>query len=112
MLTTGAVLMITAPGHIMAAVGFALDYTISVNGIKAGVAEEGNWFVRKFYGGKPNALQLLATLLPQDLIFTVVAIAAAFLPNHNPGFALGLLGGQIARHLVRVRQWEKLGAKL
>lgn len=91
----------------------ALDYYVSVQGIKQGLAEEGNWIVRMIYGGKPNALQLLAALLPQD----VAALAAAtvlFNLGHPGliGLGFGIVLALMGRHASNVLQWKKLGVKL
>lgn len=102
--------LLAIPVWIAGLVTFALDYYITCMGIKQGVAEEGNPIVRYFYGGKPNPLQLMAALLPQDVAaLTAATLLIIFMPN--PGLGLGVAGANVARHIYEIYQWEKLGVK-
>lgn len=89
---------------------FALDFLISVKGIRSGVALESNWLVRKFYGAKPSAEQLFIALFPQDLVLIAGAFALARFTQYGGIIGAGILGGTIARHIQNYFAWKKLGA--
>lgn len=104
-------MIIAPPVWIAGLLTGALDYYVSVQGIKKGLAEEGNWIVRKIYGGKPSPLQLLAALLPQDIaVLTLATILLRFGPAMI-GLGLGVAVGLVLRHISNIHAWEKLGVK-
>lgn len=88
----------------------AVDYLVTVKGLEQRLAEEGNPIVRWLYGGKPNKLQLLAALLPQDLLpLVALTISLLFI---NPGVSIGVGAAMTVRHLRNIYLWEKLGVNL
>jgi hypothetical protein len=99
--------MILASGILLALVlaAFSLDYTISVIGLRKGVALEGNWVVQKLFGLKPSPWQLFVGLLPQEVSAVVIGV---LLLKFYIGF--GVLLGIVVRHLQNYFAWKRLGA--
>jgi hypothetical protein len=104
-------LIFALPMWIAGLLTSALDYYVSVQGIKQGLAEEGNWIVRKIYGGKPNPLQLLTALLPQDIAVLTLATVLLHLGPALVGVGIGVAFGQVLRHISNIHAWEKFGVK-
>ena len=87
------------------------DTTMSVKGIKAGVAVEKNWIW--LYGtDKPSALRYYAVNIP--IVFLAAGISVAGLLSHNPGLFYGGLAAPVAagaKHIQGGLEWRKLGVK-
>ena len=86
-------------------VAFYLDYSISVTGLRKGVALEGNYVVQKLYGTKPTPGQLFIGLMPQEV--TAVLIGSLLFWYY---IGAGIFLALIARHIQNYIGWKKLGA--
>ena len=84
---------------------FYLDYSISVIGLRKGVALEGNWVVQKLFSDKPTAWQLFVGLMPQEV--TAVVLGAVLFYYY---IGIGILLAIVARHIQNYFSWKKLGA--
>lgn len=97
---------------IFATLADVYDTTISVKGIKAGVAVEANWIW--LYGtDKPTALRYYAVNIP--IIFLSAGFSFTGYFTHNPALYFGGLAGPLvagAKHIQGGLEWKALGVKL
>ena len=87
------------------------DTTMSVKGIKAGVAVEAN-FTWLYGTDKPSALQYYAVNIPVILLAAAPSLVGYFL--HNPSLYFGGLAAPIAAGISHIKgglDWRALGIK-
>jgi hypothetical protein len=91
------------------------DSTISVKGIKAGVAVEGNTWIDTLFG---TVKETPMDYVLYDLLEAAALSAAGVIALIHPAFYLGLFLtsglylGMTVKHIQGVLAWMKLGVKL
>lgn len=83
-----------------------MDLSITIRGLKAGAALEGNPIIYRIWGGRPSV-----TVLYGFWIFVDVLLLAALFLLHLPvllGLSIGAVIGSSVAHVYGWSAWQKL----
>lgn len=90
----------------------ALDIAVSVKGIRAGVAEEGNLVIRYLFGPKPALISFIIYDGAWFVLLTGLSLSLAAQGNIASALFFGASIGKGLRHLSGYFKWKALGVSL
>src|SRR5689334_4138072 len=84
-----------------------LDLRITIKGLAAGVALEGNWLIDKVFSTKPTVKQLILFWLLTDGMAIGISILLAVFNNPACILPFGYMSVMAGKHLAGYREWKK-----
>lgn len=96
--------------YLFLVIATAMDVAITDEGIKKGIAFEGNTLIQKFFGLKPTLRQLLIYWGAALALHALLVIGAVFFGIGAESFAAATVVVAGLVHLKGYQQWRKLGA--